>query len=309
MNVVFMGTPDLAVTVLDAIVQSSHNVTAVVTREDKQKGRGKELSMPPVKAYAIEHDIPVFQPVKIKTEEAVATLRSFDADIYVVAAYGQILSEEILSIPKKGCVNVHTSLLPKYRGSSPIQWAIIEGETQTGVTVMQMDAGMDTGDILFTQTVAIDPKETGGSLHDKLADTGAALIVKALDEIEKGNVNPVKQDSAQATYTKMLDKGMGNIRFEAGSARIERMIRALNPWPSTYTYLHGKILKIWAAEVFPEKSTEAPGTVIRVDGSAFFVKTGDGVLKITEVQLEGKKRMSVKDFLLGAKIQAGDVLG
>ncbi|MBR4169809.1 MAG: methionyl-tRNA formyltransferase [Lachnospiraceae bacterium] len=309
MNVVFMGTPDLAVTVLDAIVQSSHNVTAVVTREDKQKGRGKELSMPPVKAYALEHDIPVFQPVKIKTEEAVATLRSFDADIYVVAAYGQILSEEILSIPKKGCVNVHTSLLPKYRGSSPIQWAIIEGETQTGVTVMQMDAGMDTGDILFTQTVAIDPKETGGSLHDKLADTGAALIVKALDEIEKGNVNPVKQDSAQATYTKMLDKGMGNIRFEAGSARIERMIRALNPWPSTYTYLHGKILKIWAAEVFPEKSTEAPGTVIRVDGSAFFVKTGDGVLKITEVQLEGKKRMSVKDFLLGAKIQAGDVLG
>ncbi len=304
-----MGTPDLAVTVLDAIVQSSHNVTAVVTREDKQKGRGKELSMPPVKAYALEHDIPVFQPVKIKTEEAVATLRSFDADIYVVAAYGQILSEEILSIPKKGCVNVHTSLLPKYRGSSPIQWAIIEGETQTGVTVMQMDAGMDTGDILFTQKVAIDPKETGGSLHDKLADTGAALIVKALDEIEKGNVNPVKQDSAQATYTKMLDKGMGNIRFEAGSARIERMIRALNPWPSTYTYLHGKILKIWAAEVFPEKSTEAPGTVIRVDGSAFFVKTGDGVLKITEVQLEGKKRMSVKDFLLGAKIQAGDVLG
>lgn len=309
MNVVFMGTPDLAVTVLDAIVQSSHNVTAVVTREDKQKGRGKELSMPPVKAYALEHDIPVFQPVKIKTEEAVATLRSFDADIYVVAAYGQILSEEILSIPKKGCVNVHTSLLPKYRGSSPIQWAIIEGETQTGVTVMQMDAGMDTGDILFTQKVAIDPKETGGSLHDKLADTGAALIVKALDEIEKGNVNPVKQDSAQATYTKMLDKGMGNIRFEAGSARIERMIRALNPWPSTYTYLHGKILKIWAAEVFPEKSTEAPGTVIRVDGSAFFVKTGDGVLKITEVQLEGKKRMSVKVFLLGAKIQAGDVLG
>lgn len=309
MNVVFMGTPDLAVTVLDAIVQSSHNVTAVVTREDKQKGRGKELSMPPVKAYALEHDIPVFQPVKIKTEEAVATLRSFDADIYVVAAYGQILSEEILSIPKKGCVNVHTSLLPKYRGSSPIQWAIIEGETQTGVTVMQMDAGMDTGDILFTQKVAIDPKETGGSLHDKLADTGAALIVKALDEIEKGNVNPVKQDSAQATYTKMLDKGMGNIRFEAGSARIERMIRALNPWPSTYTYLHGKILKIWAAEVFPEKSTEEPGTVIRVDGSAFFVKTGDGVLKITEVQLEGKKRMSVKDFLLGAKIQAGDVLG
>ncbi len=309
MNVVFMGTPDLAVTVLDAIVQSSHNVTAVVTREDKQKGRGKELSMPPVKVYALEHDIPVFQPVKIKTEEAVATLRSFDADIYVVAAYGQILSEEILSIPKKGCVNVHTSLLPKYRGSSPIQWAIIEGETQTGVTVMQMDAGMDTGDILFTQKVAIDPKETGGSLHDKLADTGAALIVKALDEIEKGNVNPVKQDSAQATYTKMLDKGMGNIRFEAGSARIERMIRALNPWPSTYTYLHGKILKIWAAEVFPEKSTEAPGTVIRVDGSAFFVKTGDGVLKITEVQLEGKKRMSVKDFLLGAKIQAGDVLG
>ncbi len=309
MKVVFMGTPDLAVTVLDAIVNSSHEVTAVVTREDKQKGRGKELAMPPVKVYAMEHDIPVFQPVKIKTSEAVETLRSFDADIYVVAAYGQILSEEILSIPAKGCVNVHTSLLPKYRGSSPIQWAIIEGETQTGVTVMQMDAGMDTGDILFTQEIAIDTKETGGSLHDKLADAGAELIVKALDEIEAGNVHPIKQDSSQATYTKMLDKGMGNIRFEAATARIERMVRALNPWPSTYTYLHGKILKIWAADVFPEKSTETPGTVIRVDGSAFYVKTGDGVLKVTEVQLEGKKRMSVKDFLLGAKIQAGDVLG
>ncbi|MBQ7581659.1 MAG: methionyl-tRNA formyltransferase, partial [Lachnospiraceae bacterium] len=245
----------------------------------------------------------------ISQDEKVWIIVSDNTEQKARKAFANCDHVEILNIPTKGCVNVHTSLLPKYRGSSPIQWAIIEGETQTGVTVMQMDAGMDTGDILFTQEIAIDTKETGGSLHDKLADAGAELIVKALDEIEAGNVHPVKQDSSQATYTKMLDKGMGNIRFEAATARIERMVRALNPWPSTYTYLHGKILKIWAADVFPEKSTETPGTVIRVDGSAFYVKTGDGVLKVTEVQLEGKKRMSVKDFLLGAKIQAGDVLG
>ncbi len=309
MNVVFMGTPDLAVTVLDAIVHSNHSVTAVVTREDKQKGRGKELSMPPVKVYALEHDIPVFQPVKIKTEEAIATLKTFDADIYVVAAYGQILSTEILNIPQKGCVNVHTSLLPKYRGSSPIQWALIEGETETGVTVMQMDEGMDTGDILFTDTVVIDEKETGGSLHDKLANAGAKLIVHALDEIGKGNVTHTPQDSSAATYTKMLDKVMGTIHFSDSAVKIERMVRALDPWPSTFTYYHGKMLKIWSADVLREKSDAAPGSVIRVDGSAIFVKTGDGVLKINEVQLEGKKRMSVKDFLLGAKIQAGDMLG
>ena len=192
MKIVFMGTPDLAVTVLDSIVNSRHEVTAVVTREDKPKGRGKEVSMPPVKEYALEHGLTVFQPAKIKTPESIATLKTFEADIFVVAAYGQILSQEILDMPAKGCINVHTSLLPKYRGSAPIQWAIIEGETMTGVSVMQMDAGMDTGPVLFTEEVPVADDETGGTLHDKLAEAGAKLIVKALDEIEAGNAHPVK---------------------------------------------------------------------------------------------------------------------
>ncbi|MBP5384893.1 MAG: methionyl-tRNA formyltransferase [Lachnospiraceae bacterium] len=309
MKIVFMGTPDLSVCVLDAIVHSSHEVTAVVTREDKQKGRGRELAPTPVKVYAQEHGIPVYQPVKIKAPESVELLKTLDADIFVVAAYGQILSSEILSIPEKGCVNVHTSLLPKYRGSAPIQWAIIEGEKETGVTIMQMDEGMDTGDILFTKTVAIDQDETGGSLFDKLAKAGAELIVSALDKIEAGDVHPVKQDGELATYTKMLDKGLGNIHFTDSAVRIERLIRGLNPWPSTYTYVDGKTLKIWKAEALDEKSSAKPGTVIRTDASALYVGTGDGVLKITEVQLEGKKRMQTGDFLRGFQIAEGEPLG
>lgn len=309
MKIVFMGTPDLAVTILDAIVHSDHQVVAVVTREDKPKGRGKELAFPPVKDYALSHDLPVFQPEKIKTEEAVQYLRTLDADIFVVAAYGQILSREILSIPKYGCINVHTSLLPKYRGSSPIQWAIIEGEKETGVTIMQMDEGMDTGDILFTQTIAIDPDETGGSLHDKLADLGAQMIVPALNAIEAGDVHPVKQDDTRATYTKMLSKKMGFIHFDRSADEIARLVRGLDPWPSAFTLYQGKILKIWKAKPFREVSSKTPGTVLRVDQEAIYVDTGNGVLQITELQLEGKKRLQAKEFLLGCKIQAGDILG
>ena len=306
MKIVFMGTPDLAVSVLDAIVRSRHEVVAVVTREDKPKGRGKEVAMPPVKIYAMEHGIPVFQPERIKDADAVEKLRTYGADLFVVAAYGQILSGEILRIPPRGCINVHTSLLPKYRGSAPIQWAIIEGETQTGVTIMQMDEGMDTGDILMTSTVPISPEETGGSLHDKLAEAGAALIVDALDAIEAGKVSPIPQDEELATYAKMLNKKMGYIRFDKSAEEIARLIRGLDPWPGTYTTWNGKNLKILQAKAFVEKSDEEPGTVLRTDGTAIFVACAKGVLKITEVQLEGRKRMQVKDFLLGYQIHAGD---
>ncbi|MBO4903299.1 MAG: methionyl-tRNA formyltransferase [Lachnospiraceae bacterium] len=309
MKIVFMGTPDLAVTVLDSIVNSRHEVTAVVTREDKPKGRGKEVSMPPVKEYALEHGLTVFQPAKIKTPESIATLKTFEADIFVVAAYGQILSQEILDMPAKGCINVHTSLLPKYRGSAPIQWAIIEGETMTGVSVMQMDAGMDTGPVLFTEEVPVADDETGGTLHDKLAEAGAKLIVKALDEIEAGNAHPVKQDSEAATYAKMLDKKMGHINFAEPAVKIERMIRGLDPWPGTFTFFGGKTLKIWKAYVCNEECREAPGTVIGVEKDAFTVSTGEGALRITEVQLEGRKRMQTGEFMRGCKIEAGDILG
>ncbi len=309
MKIVFMGTPDLAAEILQSISNSRHTVTAVVTQADKPKGRGKELAEPAVKVLAKELGIPVYQPEKVRCEEAYETFRSFDADIFVVAAYGKILPKEILEIPEKGCINVHTSLLPKYRGSAPIQWAIIEGEQETGVTVMQMDEGMDTGDILFTKVVPVAADETGGSLFDKLASAGAELIVSALDEIEAGNVHPVKQDESKASYAKMLNKKLGYVRFVRSAAEIERLIRGLDPWPSTYTMYKDKTLKLWKAEVINKKYAEAPGTVIQVDADAIYVNTSDGVLKITELQLEGKRRMKTRDFLLGYKIEVGDVLG
>lgn len=309
MNIVFMGTPDISVSILDAIVNSRHKVTAVVTREDKPKGRGKEMTYPPVKEYALAHNIPIMQPGKIKTPEAIEELKSYEADIFVVAAYGQILSKEILDIPRLGCINVHTSLLPKFRGSAPIQWAIIEGESETGVTIMQMDEGMDTGDILFTETVAIDKDETGGSLFDKLAACGAGLIVKSLDAIEAGDFTPVKQDEELATYAKMLNKKLGYIRFVRTAEEIERLIRGLDPWPSTYTIYKGKTLKLWKAEVINENSNAAPGTIVKADTEAIYVNTSRGILKITELQLEGKKRMKTKDFLLGYHMEVGEVLG
>lgn len=308
MKVVFMGTPDLAVEILKAIVASKHTVTAVVTREDKPKGRGKEMSAPPVKEYAQSLGIPVLQPVKVKDADSVEALRNLDADIFVVAAYGQILSKEILDIPPKGCINVHTSLLPKYRGSAPIQWAIIQGEEETGVTVMQMDEGMDTGDILFTKTVPIDKDETGGSLHDKLAAAGAEIIGPALDAIEIGNVTPVKQADELATYAKMLNKKLGYVEFLRSAKEIERLIRGLDPWPSTYALYNGKTIKLWKAEAIDEKNNAPRGTVVKVSNDAIFVNTSDGILKITELQLEGKKRMSTRDFLLGVKIKEGDML-
>lgn len=319
MKIVFMGTPDFAVGALEAIIQAGHQVTAVVTQPDKPKGRGKEMQITPVKACALKYDIPVFQPVKIKTQEAVEQLRTYEADIFVVAAFGQILSEEILNMPKYGCVNIHASLLPKYRGAGPIQWVILDGEKETGVTIMQMDKGLDTGDMLLSCKVSIDEKETGDSLHDKLAQAGANLIVEALPKIEAGELTPVKQKDEESCYAKMLQKSMGQIDWSKETAQIERLVRGLNSWPSAYTSYHGKTLKIWASDVSDkvgEKSclsaeTEqlVPGTVIDVDKDAFYVKTGDGSLKITEIQLEGKKRMPVKDFLLGYQVKTGELLG
>ncbi len=309
MKIVFMGTPDFAVGALEALIQAGHQVTAVVTQPDKPKGRGKEMQITPVKACALKYNIPVFQPVKIKTPEAVEQLRAYEADIFVVAAFGQILSEEILNMPKYGCVNIHASLLPKYRGAGPIQWVILDGEKETGVTIMQMDKGLDTGDMLLSCRVPIDEKETGDTLHDKLAQAGAELIVEALPKIEAGEMTPVKQNDAESCYAKMLQKSMGRIDWSKQSEEIERLVRGLNSWPSAYTSYHGKTLKIWASDVSHKQADGAPGEVIAVEKDAVYVKTGNGSLKITEVQLEGKKRMPVKDFLLGYQIKTGEIFG
>ena len=312
MKVVYMGTPDFAVGALEALIEAGHQVTAVVTQPDKPKGRGKEVQMSPVKACALKYNIPVLQPVKIKEAEAVETLRTYQADIFVVAAFGQILSEEILAMPKYGCVNIHASLLPKYRGAGPIQWAIINGEKITGVTIMRMDKGLDTGDMLFQKEVAIAPDETADTLHDKLAEAGARLIVEALAKIEAGDVTPVKQKDEESCYAKMLTKAMGRIDWQMEAEKLDCLIRGLISWPGASTVFRGKILKIWKEEVVSEQdgfnAKAQPGTVVRVEKDAFYVQTGKGILKILEVQPEGKKRMAVKDFLLGYPVKAGETL-
>ena len=307
MKVVFMGTPDFAVGALEEIIKAGHEVTAVVTQPDKPKGRGKEMQISAVKACALSHGLPVFQPVKIKTPEAVEQLRRYEADIFVVAAFGQILSKEILDMPKYGCVNIHASLLPKYRGAAPIQWAVIDGEEETGVTIQQMNEGVDTGDILMQEVVKLDAKETGASLFDKLAVCGAGLIVKTLTEIEKGSLTPVKQDDSKSTHAKMLSKDMGKLDFSQEAIVLERKIRDLNSWPSAYTYFKGKTLKIWDADVENTEADGEYGSVCEVTKDSFSIVTGNGCLCIKEVQLEGKKRMDVSAFLLGYPIEKGMV--
>lgn len=315
MKIVFMGTPEFAVGALEKIIEAGHQVVSVVTQPDKPKGRGKELQMTPVKICAMAHAIPVFQPVKIKAPEAVKILREYEADIFVVAAFGQILSEEILAMPKYGCVNIHASLLPKYRGSGPIQWAIIDGEKKTGVTIMQMDKGLDTGDMLLQKEVEIDKRETGDSLHDKLAAAGAELIVEALPQIEAGKLTPRRQNDEESCYAKMLHKSMGKIDWNMPAEKLDCLIRGLLSWPGAYTVFRGKNLKIWEeepvlpGELLAEPLEAEPGGIVRVEKDAFYVQCGDGILKVLSVQMEGKKRMSVRDFLLGYPMKPGEHLG
>lgn len=312
MKIVYMGTPDFAVGALKSVIEAGHEVALVVTQPDKVRGRGNEVSFCPVKECALSYGLEVFQPQRIRNEDAVAKLKGIGADIFIVAAFGQILSEEILNIPKYGCINIHASLLPSYRGAAPIQWCILNGESKTGVTIMQMDKGVDTGDILLQRECEIASDETGASLFDKLADLGAATITEALDLIKDGKITPIKQDEDKATHVGMLNKEMGRIDWNDSSVIIERYVRGLNSWPGTYTYHNGKMLKIWASKVCDDKALSGsgvkPGTVIKADESGMYVKTGDGVLIITSLQAEGKKRMDTASFIRGYAIKQGDTL-
>ncbi len=309
MKVIFMGTPDFAVGALDAIVEAGHEVVLVVTQEDKPKGRGKEIQFTPVKEAAIRHNIDVYQPHRVKNEDAVSKLREYNADVFVVAAYGQILSKELLDMPKYGCVNIHASLLPKYRGAAPIQWSIIDGEKITGVTTQMMAEGIDTGDILDVIEVPIACDETGGSLFDKLTKAGSEVILTTLEKLENGTVTRVPQDHSKSTYAKMLDKKLGDIDFSKEAEVIERLVRGLNPWPSAYTSYKGKTLKIWRAEVIDKEYDGAFGQIVDKTKKAIIVKTGKGALAIIELQLEGKKRMTTEAFLCGAGFEDNAVLG
>lgn len=309
MRVLFMGTPDFAASILKKLIITGHEIIAVVTQPDKEKGRGKELSAPPVKELALEYKLPVYQPVKVRNPEFVQLVRTMNPEAIIVAAFGQLLPKELLDIPPYGCINVHASLLPKYRGSSPIQYAIINGEKETGVTIMYMDVKLDTGDMILKGKLTLDPKETGGSLHDKLAELGAELLVEALDKIKAGTAERIAQEDSEATHVKMLDKDMGNIDFTAPAVQIERLIRGLNPWPSAFTRLDGKTLKLWSAEVEECDTKAEPGVVIEVRKDAIVVATGEKVLAIKELQLEGKKRMTADAFLRGYPLQPGTKFG
>ena len=324
MRVIFMGTPDFAVGALEALLDAGHEVAAVVTQPDKQKGRDRKVQFSPVKQCALSHGITVLQPVRIKAPEAVEELRKYEADIFVVAAFGQILSKEILDMPKYGCINIHASLLPKYRGASPIQYAVLNGDDMTGVTIMQMNEGMDTGDILTMEAIPVEENDTGGSLFEKLSVLGAALLIKTLPKIEAEEIIPVKQQEEEATHVRMLTKEMGRIDWKKDADVLERLVRGMNPWPSAYCSFRGKSLKVWKAEIscgqqkaeggctgffrHSESKETSPGEVILVTKDSICVQTGKGALVLKEVQLEGKKRMPVQDFLLGCQMKAGEIL-
>lgn len=309
MRIIFMGTPDFAVGTLEALVNAGHEVVLAVTQPDKPQGRKQILIAPPVKQTAEKLGIPVYQPKRVRESEALALLRSYEPELIVVAAFGQILPKELLDMPQYGCINVHASLLPKYRGAAPIQWAILNGDAVTGVTIMRMDVGLDTGDMIAKAEVAITPQDTGGSLFDRLAETGAKLCVETIPSIVDGTAVYTPQDEQAATKVGQISKKDGLIDFTRSAAAIECQIRGLNPWPSAYTSLAGKTLKIWSAQVSDRQTEAQPGTVVLVEKDRFGVQTGDGVLICTEVQLEGKKRMSAADFLRGNALTTGSRLG
>ena len=305
MRVVFMGTPDIAVPALEEIIAAGHEVILVVSQPDKAVGRSKALKYTPVKECALSHGIEVFQPQRIRAAESVEYLKKYEADVFVVEAFGQIVSQEILDMPKYCCVNIHTSLLPKYRGAAPIQPAILNGDVITGVTTMRMDAGVDTGDIIMQQEVIIRENETTGSLFERLAVAGAKLVVKTLAALEDGTATFTKQEEALVTHTAKITKEMGSIDWSKNAEEIERLIRGMDPWPSAYTKLDDKNLKIWRGAVLSENTDAAPGTIVKVSKETIEVQTGDGILAILELQLEGKKRMDTESFLRGYAVNEG----
>jgi methionyl-tRNA formyltransferase len=312
LKIIFMGTPDFAVAALDALCRDGQNVILAVTQPDRQKGRGRKVIQTPVKVCAEKWNVPVFQPDRIREPEAIEKIRSLAPDLIVVAAFGQILPQELLDIPRLGCINIHASLLPKLRGAAPIQWSVINGDSESGITLMQMNAGLDTGDILFQESVPIEKNETGESLYEKLAQLGGEMIVRYLPAIEAGEIHPVSQDDSRSSYAPMLRKEMGEIDWSLPAAQIEQRMRGMMPWPGAYTKLGGHTLKIWSAKVLPVTEVPygtTPGTVLYTDKKSICVAAGEGGLLLLEVQAEGKKRMPTDAFLRGTKVADGTVLG
>lgn len=309
MKIVFMGTPEIATGCLQKIIDENHEVIGVVTQPDKPVGRGKKMGMPPVKELAIKYDIPVYQPVKAREESFVEVLRELNPDVIVVVAFGQILPKSILDIPKLGCINVHVSLLPKYRGAAPINWVIINGEEKTGVTTMYMDEGLDTGDMILTSEFDLDDSITAGELHDKMMEIGAETLKETLNLIEQGTAPRIPQNHDEFTYAPMMNKSLGNIDFSKSAKEIHNLVRGVNPWPSAYTFYNGDTMKVWKTKVLDEKSNDTCGKILKVDKDGIRVSTKDNVLLIEEIQMPGKKRVLVSEYIKGNSIETDIVLG
>lgn len=312
MKIVYMGTPDFAVPPLAALVEAGYKVEAVVTQPDKPKGRGKTLLPTPVKEEAMKHGISVYQPKRVREPEFIQTLRDIAPDVIIVAAFGQIIPEEILNMPEFGCINIHASLLPKYRGAAPIQQAVINGDKEAGITIMQMGTGLDTGDMISQAAITLAEDETGGSLFDRLAELGAELLVKTLPSVfDRTAVYQPQPEESPTPYAGMITKQMGLLDFHKSAEVLERLVRGMNPWPSAYTFLDGKSLKVWKASVkagSADKKDAEPGTVAATDREGIHVVCGEGILVLREVQLEGKKRMDTAAFLRGYQVEPGTIL-
>lgn len=307
-RIVFFGTPSFALPSLETLIQGSDEVVAVVTQPDREKGRGRKVIASPVKEVAVQKGLSILQPEKVKEVSFQEKLKGFGADLFMVAAYGQILPKTVLSLPKYGAMNIHASLLPRYRGSAPIAWAILNGEKKTGITTMLMDEGMDTGDIFLQSEIPIHEDETTETLQDRLAFLGAQLLSETLEKMKKGEIHPTPQDHSKATYAPMLKKEDGQIDWTKGAEEIDRQVRAFHPWPGAYTEWQGRILKIYKGEVRKGKAAGQAGTVLWVGTDFIEIETGKDSYLLKEVQLEGKRRMSARDFLAGHAVQVGKVL-
>lgn len=306
MNIVFMGTPNFSLPTLRKLYKSNHNLRLVVTQPNRPKGRGRESGPPPVKKFALENGLPVLHFEKPNNQETLNALKTLDADVFIVVAFGHILKESILRLPRYFCINLHSSILPKYRGAAPINWAIINGETETGVTTIKMDTGLDTGNILLNQKVPIKPEDDAQSLHDTLAHEGASLVLETLQQLEAGKLLPIPQDSNQSSYAPKLQKEDGLIDWNESAIKIHNRVRGLSPWPGAFSFFGLKRFRFYKTAVSAGDPLDQPGNIIRTADHCIEVGTGNGRIIVTELQAEGKKRMNTKSFLAGNKLIAGN---
>ncbi len=309
MKIVFMGTPDFALASLDKLIDGGYEIAAVVTQPDRPKGRGKKLTPPPVKERALGAGLRVLQPERVKDSGFIEALKELSPDIIIVVAYGQILPEEIINLPAMGCINVHASLLPKYRGAAPINWCIINGESRTGVTTMYMDKGMDTGDILLQRETEIGENETAGELHDRLAALGADLLLETLEGLQRNEVERKAQDHSAATYAPQLDRETGRVDWNSDAKSIYNLIRGTNPWPGCYTVYKGERMKLWEAKVLEQKSRGTAGKVLEAGHGGMLVQAGSGTLLVTKIQMPSSRVMTVDEYLRGNSLETGYILG